>query len=137
MVRGFAAEKDLSTESATHPTGGCQCVYAAWLVSVIFTWHTSHSAYMSVPSIHLCSSTKMQLNNPVCTNNEKHDYIIVALVDETQKINRRKYCDSIIVCHAARERWSRRRLIRYASYWKLPQVSQIHFLPVMNISVQR
>ena len=42
---------------------------------------------------------------------KKHDYIIVALVDETHKINRRKYCDSIIVCHAARARWALRCLI--------------------------
>ena len=46
---------------------------------------------------------------------KKRDYIIVALVDETHKINRRKYCDSIIVCHAARARWALRRLIRYAT----------------------
>ena len=73
MVRGFVAEKDPSTESATHPTGGggCQCVHGAWLVLVIFTWHTSHSTYMPVPYVHLCSSTKMQLNNPVCTDDEK------------------------------------------------------------------
>ena len=45
---------------------------------------------------------------------KKRDYIIVALVDETRKINR-KYCDSIIVCHAARARWALRRLIRYAT----------------------
>ena len=68
---------------------------------------------------------------------KKHDYIIVALVDETHKINRRKYCDSIIVCHATRARWALRRLIRYASYWTSSQVSQIHLLPVMNISVHR
>ena len=42
---------------------------------------------------------------------KKRDYIIVALVDETHKINRIKYFDSIIVCHAARARWALRRLI--------------------------
>ena len=30
-------------------------------------------------------------------------------------INRRKYCDSIIVCHAVRARWALRHLIRYTT----------------------
>ena len=47
MVRGFAAEKDPSTVSATHPTdgGGCQCLDAVGLVSVIFTWHLAVCIY--------------------------------------------------------------------------------------------